>query len=55
MDDWFGYSGSDNSIAKAFEERGGVGELEEVAKHPNIDIYNRVNEMLNKYFFDTVN
>jgi len=55
LDDWLGYGGTDNSIAKAFEEMGGVAELEEVAKHPNIDIYNRVNELLNKYFFDIVN
>lgn len=55
MDDWFGYTGTENSIAKAFEDKGGVAELEEVAKHPNIDIYNRVNELLNKFFFDSIN
>ena len=55
LDDWFGYGGTEKSIAKAFEDKGGVGELEEVSKHPNIDIYNRVSEMLNKYFFEIVN
>ena len=33
-----------------FERMSGLDALEELQKHPNIDVYNKCNEILHKYF-----
>ena len=50
LDDWFGTARTQQSITLQFERYGGLDALEELQKHPNIDIYNRCSEILLKYF-----
>lgn len=47
LDDWFGIAGTDRSMFLMFESEGGLDQLEEVMKHPNLDIYHRANNLQN--------
>lgn len=50
LDDWLGYTGTDHSIALLFERYQGLDCLEELQKHPNMEVYNRCSEIMLKYF-----
>lgn len=44
---------TDQAIAYALEQMDGLDVLDEVMKHPNMEIYNRCNEILTTYFDPT--
>lgn len=50
LDLYFGYKGTENSIALSFERAGGLDSIEDVQKHPNYKVYEMANKLLNDYF-----
>lgn len=44
---------TDQAIAYALEHMDGLDILDELMKHPSMDIYNRCNEILTNYFNPT--
>jgi len=50
LDDWYGWGQTDKSVALLFERYGGLDSLDELLKHPSMDVYNKCNEILLKYF-----
>ena len=47
---WFGWVHTDRSILLAFERLGGLDFLEELQKHPQMDIYKRSGDIMKRYF-----
>ena len=50
LDALLGMANTDSAVALAFERMDGLDILDDVMKHPSMDIYNRCNDLLNKYF-----
>lgn len=50
LDAWYGSEGTSYSLTAEFERNGGLDRLEEVMKHPNMDVYNRASRLMAKYF-----
>jgi hypothetical protein len=50
LDSWYGSEGTSYSLTAIFERNGGMDRLEEVMKNPNMDVYNRANRLMVKYF-----
>ena len=50
LDEVLGTKNTDQAIAYALEQMDGLDTLDEVMKHPSMDVYNRCNEILTKYF-----
>ena len=50
LDELLGMSNSDSSVAMAFERMDGLDVMDDVMKHPSMDVYNSCNNLLNKYF-----
>lgn len=45
-----GWTNTHLSVTKTYNDIGGLDQLEELQKHPNIDIYNQSNSILTNYF-----
>jgi hypothetical protein len=45
-----GTTNTNDSLLLRFEQFEGTEILQELMKHPNIDMYNRCNELMTKYF-----
>lgn len=50
LNEWFGWVHSDQSMLLTFERLGGLDFLEELQKHPHLDIYNRCEDILTRFF-----
>jgi len=50
LDESLGMTNTDSAIAIAFERMDGLDILDDVMKHPSMDVYNRCNDLLTKYF-----
>lgn len=49
LDAWYGTQGTEKSMFVVFEHCDGMGYLEETMKHPSMDLYNKCNDIINKY------
>jgi hypothetical protein len=50
LDEWFGTANTSESMLLKFEACGGLDNLDQVVKSPNMDVYNRANDLMLKYF-----
>ena len=50
LDEMHGLKGTDQAITQAFEQLEGLDTLDDLMKHPSMEVYNRCNEIFSKYF-----